>query len=301
MPRLRPFGLAMLVAGTVVWGLAACGPTAAESDDGGAGGGDAGGGDAGGGGDSGNPDPGPTDQCPEEAKLIYVVSQSYRFAQFDPRPDPPVFNVIGDLNCPASGATPWSMSVDRTGRAWVLYSSGKIYWVDTKTAACSDSGYVANQLGYDHFGMGFVSNSPGSAEETLFVSAEKSGLSTTYALGTIDTSTLSLNIISQIQGATYLAELTGSGSGRLWGFYPIATTPRIAEFDKTTGAEVAQFPLTLGPVGDFAFAYWNGYFWVFLGENVYKVSQANGTMTQVLSAQEPTVGAGVSTCAPWVD
>jgi hypothetical protein len=297
MPSLRPFYLAVLVA----WAAAACGPTAADNGDGGAGGGDAGLAGDSGRTDSGNPDPGPTDQCPDEAKLIYVVSQSYRFAQFDPRPDPPVFNVIGDLDCPAGGATPWSMSVDRTARAWVLYSSGKIYWVDTKTAACSDSGYVANQQGYDHFGMGFVSNTPGSADETLFVSAEKSGLSTTYALGTIDTTTLALGIIAPIPGATYMAELTGSGSGRLWGFYPIATTPRIAEFDKTTGVEIAEFPLTLGPVGDFAFAYWNGSFWVFLGANVYKVSQANGSMTQVLSNQEPTVGAGVSTCAPWVD
>jgi len=297
MPSLRPFLLAVIV----VWAVAGCGPTAADGDDSGAGGGDASVGDGGSATDSGNPDPGPTDQCPEEAKLIYVVSQSYRFAQFDPRPDPPVFTIIGDLACPANGATPWSMSVDRSARAWVLYSSGKIFWVDTKTAACTDSGYVANQQGYDHFGMGFVSNTPGGAEETLFVSAEKAGLNTTYALGQIDTSTLTLSIIAQIPGATYLAELTGSGSGRLWGFYPIATTPRIAEFDKTTGAEIAEFPLTLGPVGDFAFAYWNGSFWVFLGANVYKVSQADGNMTQVLSGQEPVVGAGVSTCAPWVD
>jgi len=277
----------------------ACGPTeAATQDDGGVA--DDGGGQSPDG--TPNPDQTPPESCPEEARLIYVVSQSYRFARFDPQPNPPVFIDVGTLACPAAGATPWSMSVDRQGKAWVLFSTGDIFWVDTKTAECTASGYVPSQLGYQHFGMGFVSNSPGSDEETLFISGEKlEGLSTTYSLGFIDTSTLALSIIAPHGGAQYVAELTGAGSGRLWGFYPIAATPRIAEFDKTTGAEINQFPLTLGPVGDFAFAHWGGNFWVFLGTNVMRVSGADGSMETVLTNQQPWVGAGVSTCAPWVD
>jgi hypothetical protein len=248
-----------------------------------------------------NPDPNPTDDCPEEAKLIYVVSQSLRFARFDPQPSPPVFIDVGTLACPAAGATPWSMSVDRKGQAWVLYSSGEVFWVDTKTAECTASGYVPNQQGYQHFGMGFVSDSPGSDDETLYISGAKvEGLSTSYALGTIDPSTLGLSIITPLVGAQYMAELTGSGSGRLWGFYPIAATPRIAEFDKATGAELSAFPLALGPIGDFAFAFWGGDFWVFLGTNVMRVSGADGSLTTVLTNQQPWVGAGVSTCAPWI-
>src|SRR5262245_53877375 len=77
--------------------------------------------------------------------LIYVVDQANNFLSFDPRligtPQSP-FNLIGVLNCPAglpqpgwtSPATPFSMSVDRNGVAWVLYTSGEIFNVNITNA-----------------------------------------------------------------------------------------------------------------------------------------------------------------------
>ena len=79
--------------------------------------------------------------------LVYVVDEQNDFMSFDPRklPGNP-FTTIGTLNCP-HGATsiqnppgavmPFSMSVDRDGVAWVLYTSGELFEVSLTTAACT--------------------------------------------------------------------------------------------------------------------------------------------------------------------
>ena len=41
-------------------------------------------------------------------------------------------------------ATPFSMSVDREGQAWVLYTSGEIFKVSIEDASCADSGWYAS-------------------------------------------------------------------------------------------------------------------------------------------------------------
>jgi hypothetical protein len=61
------------------------------------------------------------------------------------------------------------MAVDRTARAWVLYSSGEIFWVNTVDGSCKPSGFARRQNGFETFGMGFVSNAEGSENETLFL------------------------------------------------------------------------------------------------------------------------------------
>jgi len=71
--------------------------------------------------------------CPVEARPIYVVDATvagnradFKLLRFEP--EQATFTAIGQLDCPsARDATPFSMSVDRRGRAWVLYSSGEIF------------------------------------------------------------------------------------------------------------------------------------------------------------------------------
>src|SRR5689334_949379 len=85
--------------------------------DGGGGGGDGGGG---GGGDGGF-----VDNCPAEAKLVYTIDQNGTLSSFTPNQTDvkmSTFTTIGKLTCPAGGtSTPFSMSVDRSGTAWVEY------------------------------------------------------------------------------------------------------------------------------------------------------------------------------------
>jgi hypothetical protein len=100
-------------------------------------------------------------------------------------------------------------------------------------------------------------------------------------------------------------ELTGTGSAELWGFFPDATAPRIAQLNKTNGQAIKTYPLTIaGMPMAWAVAFWGGDFWVFLRkgtETSTTVYQYGGDGTMKGSTAAPgrrIVGAGVSTCAP---
>src|SRR5438270_312362 len=87
---------------------------------GGGSGGTGGGGTGGSGGGGGT-----TDNCPPEAKLVYTVDQNNVFSSFKPNQTDvklSTFTTIATLNCPTKiGGNPFSMSVDRSGTAWVEY------------------------------------------------------------------------------------------------------------------------------------------------------------------------------------
>src|SRR6185369_17337782 len=116
----------------------------------------------------------PAESCSEAAKLVYVVSDENHLYTFAPNKLPDVaaaFTDLGLLGCSDPGDTVNSMAVDRHGTAYVNYASGKIFAVDTKTLACTDTGFVPGQSGFSpNVSMGFSSDAPGSNEETLYVS-----------------------------------------------------------------------------------------------------------------------------------
>src|SRR5258708_2214676 len=66
-------------------------------------------------------------ECPMGAELVYVIDQfNSRISTFNPQNK--TFADLGSLSCPAmSGATPFSMSVDRQAIAWVLYNNGELF------------------------------------------------------------------------------------------------------------------------------------------------------------------------------
>jgi hypothetical protein len=264
-----------------------------------------------GGGDGGPIDQPPPDNCSDAAKLVYVVDSDGRFSSFDPKTSPPTFHdIVAKLNCPAETdffgikATPFSMSVDRDAVAWVLYSSGELFRVDTATGACQATSFVQNQSGFELMGMGFVSNAQGSTVDTLYVAGGAGpGSGAGARLGTIDMTTLKVTAGQQLTG---WPELTGTGLAELWGFYPDAVRPKIAKIDKTTGAEEIH-PLSgvQGEPAAWAFAFWGGDFWIFLmrqadsDTTVYRVKGTDFSLsTAVSNTDRRIVGAGVSTCAP---
>jgi hypothetical protein len=241
------------------------------------------------------------DPCIARARLIYVVDQNNTLRSFEPKTL--TFNTIGSLNCPAQiGATPFSMAVDRDAVAWVLYSSGEVFNVSTQNAACGKTGFTATSA-YTNFGMGFVADVPGSRNEHLYVASSTSGLGGN-TLGVMDPITLKITTVGNLSGSP---ELTGTADSTLWGFYPDATSPRVAQIDKNTAAEGMSFPLSAlkGTPLAWAFAFWGGDFWIFLkrdtdaSTHVYQLDKATGQVADVLPSTGFTiVGAGVSICAP---
>jgi len=271
--------------------VTACGP--GGRDDGTGGGGSGSGSGSGSGGED----------CSDAAKLIYTVDQSNVFAKFDPMTK--TFQNLGTLTCPSSG-TPFSMGVDRDAVAWVLYTDGKIYRVDTQTVACTATSWTTNSSLME-FGMGFSSNTAGSTDDTLFIAGGPSALfATTSDLRTLNTQTMQSTTVGTVQG---WPELTGTGNAELWGWFPDDTAPRVEQINKANGAAIKTYPLNAlaGTPAAWAFAFWGGDFWIFLmrdldiSTTVYQIDGATGAMKGSTPASGRTiVGAGVSTCAPTI-
>lgn len=251
-------------------------------------------------------DGGAGDDCASGARWIYLVDSGRALLRFEP--DTLTLTPIGTLDCPASlGASPFSMSVDRNATAWVLYGSGELFRVSTADASCSATTFAPHQAGFEVFGMGFVSDAEGSADETLFVAG---GAMLDISLGsarlaTIDMGTLGLSPRSDTLPGW--PELTGTGRGELWGYFPEAP-PTVRRLDKTNGATLQTFDLPgvegVG-VSAWAFAFWGGRFYVFLealtdfSTNVFRLDPSDGRVERVIDdSGYRIVGAGVSTCAP---
>jgi len=205
------------------------------------------------------------------------------------------------------------MSVDRNAMAWVLYQNGQMYNVSTTDASCTASSFVPNQAGFENFGMGFVADSAGSSSETLFVAGGPSLdmlLGSSSRLASIDTASLTLTPRSGMLGGW--PELTGTGAGDLYGFFPVTDilgsgVTTVKRIDRDTGTPIETFNLTslnTSGVSAWAFAFWGGRFYIFVeinrgGTAVHRFEPMSGTFeTVVPNSGYSIVGAGVSTCAP---
>jgi hypothetical protein len=267
------------------------------------------------------------DDCVEAAgKYIYLVSDVNDMYTFDP--DTVALNKLGTITCPGE-PTPNpesgeggvnSMAVDRHAIAWVNFADGKIFKVDTQspTLKCTDAKYEAEQEDFTpQLGMGFATASAKSKVETLYVSDNggPGGAGVPgggKGLGSVDLSTMTMSAIGGWQGTVdgYNAELTGTGDGRLFGFF--TTTPSsLGEIDKSTGKVKSVTPLDAinNSEGGYAFSFWAGDFYFYTAYPDPQHPDATTSITHyVPSTKKATVvkaqigytivGAGVSTCAP---
>jgi hypothetical protein len=243
--------------------------------------------------------------CADGTELVYVIDQlSDRLSSFDPATK--TFHDLGSLSCPTmAGASPFSMSVDRGGTAWVLYNSGEMFTVPLATLGCTKTTWHGAN-GLNVFGMGFSTDMPGGSAESLYVGGGANQMQTSYTLARLDLTTMTARPLGM---QPQIPEMTGTGKAELWGFMPEATQARVVQFDRTNGTIVKSYnePTLAGTMTGYAFAQWGGDFWVFLIKNnepSTTVYQVDG-MTGAIKGTTPTtgrtiVGAGVSTCAPTV-
>lgn len=302
--RLRP---SLLLATSMLFGCGSAKPNSGfESEDPGGGNGFGDGGSSGtiGGNKTDGGGGGNQDGCSEAAKLVYVVSDQNELFSF--APDKLAFAKIGELDCPAGLATPNSMAIDRTGNAWVNFSDGALFKVSTRDASCSATSFKKNQSGFVRFGMAFATNSATSQEETLYVVGIE-GVSDGKGLAKIDLGTMKLTPLGDFSGRLrgQGAELTGTGDGRLFGFF--TTSPAaLAEIDKGSGSTTNDQSLTGVNTGSaWAFSFWGGDFWFYTSTGAPSTVTRKQTSTDgSLSVPKKDVGgfrivgAGVSTCAP---
>jgi hypothetical protein len=155
--------------------------------------------------------------------------------------------------------------------------------------------------------MAFATNSATSEEETLYVVGIV-GTTQGKGLGKIDLSTMTLTPIGDFSGdlAGQGAELTGTGDGRLFGFFTTFPSATLAQIDKTSGATSGDQSLEGVSTGTaWAFSFWGGDFWFYTSSGLPSTVTRKQTSQdgQLSTAVEDVggfriVGAGVSTCAP---
>jgi hypothetical protein len=246
--------------------------------------------------------------CPDSAKLVYLLDSDKSLWSFQPNPTDitkSILTKLGPLSC-TSTLGPNAMAVDRNSIAWIEYAddasptTDQLFKVDINipTLPCTPTSYKTGAFG-TRYGMGFVADAPMSTAETLFVATGN----TPFQLGTFDTNALTIATIGALKGGP---ELSGTGDAHLWGFYPDATMPRVSEIDKVSATEGMSYmiPQAMGNEDGYAFAVWGGDFWVFLKKDVetwttlYHVRGSDGMVDTWLMTGHWIVGAGVSTCAP---
>jgi hypothetical protein len=249
----------------------------------------------------------PTD-CPASTKLIYVASEERQLYSFDPVHV--TFQLVGNIDC-AQGIYVNSMAVDRQGNGWINYGDGSLWETSLASGGCTATSFVPNQQGVGLFGMGFSTLTPGTATDTLLIDDLSGG-----GLGMIELASMTLMRFGPFPGslANRTCELTGTGDGRLFGFfagsfYDDASAAAVMQLDPNTEEATQQWPLpTIDTGSDWAFAFWGGDFYLFVADKydesdpyttVSRFDPSDGTLTML--AQNigfRVVGAGSSTCAP---
>ena len=239
-----------------------------------------------------------TDDCADSAKVIYLVTQENYLYSFDPRIDGmSAYQRIGALSC-ETASTPQSMSVDRTGKAYVFYSSGHLYHVSTTTAQCTPTSYqhpVTPAKSFNQLGMGFTAKAPSSNEQVLYINSPD------FGLATIDLQTLAVAKLNVLQST--VAELTGGPDALL--FIYASSTSELSQIDRSTYQTQSLHRFNQKNVTAFAFARYAGVFYVFTNG-----TSSSRTVTTMFDPQANTesvrdpdigvtvVGAGQSTCVP---
>jgi hypothetical protein len=249
----------------------------------------------------------PLPECAEDTKDIFLIGGDSSMHRFHP----PTMEIksLGRIQCPTGGATPTSMAVDRSGIAWVRHTDGTIWRVSTKDLGCEATTFQPPGDSFAQFGMGFSSQSDGSKNEVLYLS-DSGGA----GLARLDLGTMQLRFIGPydkgLEGQR--SELTGTGSGKLYGFF--TTTPaQVAEISKGTGSILSTKELAGVTAGEaWAFSFYGGDFYIYTvgpGNPQFPQASGNSQVTRYRPADGSIqvvkdnvgfkiVGAGVSTCAP---
>jgi hypothetical protein len=255
--------------------------------------------------------------CAEAGVLyIYVIAEDNSLYSFNPADGE--FTLIGVINCPdPGGLQPFSMAVDHTGVAYVVFYDGYLFRVSTKTASCEATPYVPNQHGVTRFGMGFVAtvDDAGNGSETLFVAPDNgpNAGDQPNLLATIDLTSFVLTTVGNLGTVEGIpvssAELTSTRGDNLYGFFsPMNTSPPayIVHIDPATAGILSAVELPSVEEGNgWAFGFWGGDFYTFTGPNGtstivtrYRPSDESITVVAMTPPDVLIVGAGVSTCAP---
>jgi hypothetical protein len=192
------------------------------------------------------------------------------------------------------------MAIQRTGKAWTLFTDGNLYTFDIQTAQCQTTLYVSQQEGLILFGMNFVKDHSNN-NERLYISSDSSD--PPYRLGTIDIDTLEISVVAYYNALSARAELAGTNDGRLFGLFE-GIPYIIAEINRTNGEILSKTSQNMiqytSDSSQFAFISYLSNFFLFVGNSSFTDIFLYDSVTKITTKQQRIsngiVGAGVSTC-----
>jgi hypothetical protein len=233
--------------------------------------------------------------CPDSAKTIYTIDSDGTLFTFDASARS--FHILGRPAC-AGAMNAFSMSVARSGEAYVLDDGGRLYKVDLATLMCMPTPWLG--LGFTAFGMAFATDTIGGTNDRLYIAG-----SNPLTLASVDLTTFTPTSIGTLMGAS-LPELTGNQNAELWALFPNEDMPKLVKLDRATAAAVQTFAEPdLKNASDYAVASWGGSLWAFVARDkqhptiVYQLDPTTGAIVGMTPTTDRfVVGAGVSTCAP---
>ena len=262
------------------------------------------------------------ESCGAVTQSIYAIDESGALLRFDP-------TLLGSANPVQSLGTPActpgasltgtdpayvvSMSVDRIGTVWVLYSSGELFTIDPATLACAATNFTPQQHGWDLFNLAFAGPG-GPSMQSIYIDGGMIDLSPPVGFALIDRGSLQVQALGSLAGADASVALAGTGDLQLFGLYlAFASTSHIREIDRSSGANLSP-ALTVSGVFDantvaWAFAHWGGKFWIFATRRdpvsseqtttLWSVDRVSGMQQmQIASVAYTPISAGSSTCVP---
>lgn len=209
-----------------------------------------------------------TCDCAPGTDLVYVVSDAGELWSFDPSAE--TFALVGPLAC--GGFRPFSMAIDRDGRAWLLLLDDiphsvvakGLFTVDiTDPSDCQAVPYTEGLFGV--FGMSFVDDPPPSTCEALFVHSYSGQGPFSEGEGVGMLGRLDAEGALQVVGNTDFdgAELAGTSQGRLFslaGSDPV----KLVEYDRDTAEEIDRLDVVgVEKTSASAMAFYGGDFYLF--------------------------------------
>jgi hypothetical protein len=174
-----------------------------------------------------------------------VLSDDAELWTFDPSSG--TFSFVAAADC-GTGEGPYSMALDRSGRAWILYAGSQdVLTLDVNApGACDDPGFTPGQAGFVLFGMAFAGNGERDDCASLymlsytgmgpFTEGPGAGM-----LGVMDPQTATVKAVGPIDFNG--GELSGTAEGQLFAFAG-KEPAKLVEYEKSTAEALSVLPLT---------------------------------------------------------
>ncbi len=253
------------------------------------------------------------EECISESRYFYLLDNKSDIYRFNPDDGSESLEKVYDLTeCILTGS-PFSMSIDRTNRLWIMSDLGELYWLSLDTEVCGLASVQPKELGITQpFPMTFLSTSQDDPE-VLYGTIDHldEAAPNVPVLYRIDLFTEQLTMLGTMPRGQSIPELTGTSNGRLFAYYP-GMESWIREIDTTTGAELniwdlPQLETRAGQAQSWSFAYWNQAFYIFVtpffpnedfsDTRIFKLDPRTGqTSVYLENTSHIFVGAAVSTC-----